>query len=115
MYTSNESPTFQKPSSKILEYEFDEDVWYDIAFLIAPDEIKLQVNCEDIHQVKMEKYIFENFDIYGRMYLGASSREGKESFVRVSSNICIWQWFIGIPKQTCWEQLQKDVSVGLYF
>lgn len=89
MYASTGSPTFQKLSSKILEYEFNEDVWYDIAFLIAPDEIKLQVNCEDIHQVKMEKYIVENFDIYGKMYLGASSSEGKERFVRVSSNICI--------------------------
>ena len=89
VYTSNESPTFQKLSSKILEYEFDEDVWYDLAFLIAPDEIKLQVNCEDIDQFKMEKDIFENFDIYGKMYLGASSTEGKERFVRVNLNICI--------------------------
>lgn len=69
-----------------ITYNFSEDKWYSIAIQLNSSKISIKINCGEVHSAFMDTTLSTNLDVYGQMYLGASSEfEQEKSRVRVSN------------------------------
>lgn len=67
-------------------YNFSEDIWYSIAIQLKGKEVSFKINCGEAFTAMVDTTLSSNLDVYGQMYLGASSEFEKEkSRVRVSN------------------------------
>ena len=70
--------------SRTFSAKFNEKISYNLAILLANDQIEVTVNCGAVQTAELDQNLFDNFDLYGRMYLGADAEEEKQIHTKVS-------------------------------
>ena len=64
--------------SKEFSTQFNEYIWYTVAILLKNDQVELSINCGELHFIDLDINLFDNFDLYGRMYLGADTEDNQK-------------------------------------
>lgn len=95
------------PITRRFPYTFTENKWYNLAILLKNEEVQVKLDCEETVASALEEKLFKEFDIYGKMYLGADESKGKERIVKVCLYYLLFIVF-SIPENIIEEQINPQ-------
>ena len=82
-YYSKGNALFNERNKKTFPASFKQPSWYQIGISVIDKELVITSQCSKIGNATLDQHLTDQFDIFGRMYIGADENEGPSRYFKV--------------------------------